>query len=101
MKKQITCPVCEGRGYVSWINNTETSCGSVSKTCPHCNGTRWVEVDFTNADHIRSMTDEELAEFLDSVYCHGWSKGANNIFDDDPYYHDWIKQPYREKGQNE
>lgn len=48
----------------------------------------------TNADHIRSMTDEELADFLDSVYCHGWSKGANGFSDDDPYYHDWIKQPY-------
>ena len=48
----------------------------------------------TNADHIRSMTDEELADFLDSVYCHGWSKGANGFSDDDPYYHDWLKQPY-------
>ena len=50
----------------------------------------------TNADHIRSMTDEELAEFLDSVYCHGWSKGANDILDADPYYHDWLKKPYEE-----
>ena len=48
----------------------------------------------TNADHIRSMTDEELADFLDSVYCHGWSKGANDILDDDPYYQDRLKQPY-------
>ena len=48
----------------------------------------------TNADHIRSMTDEELADFIDSVYCHGWSKGANGFSDDDPYYHDWLKQPY-------
>ena len=48
----------------------------------------------TNADHIRSMTDEELADFIDSVYCHGWSKGANGFLDDDPYYHDWLKQPY-------
>ena len=67
MKKEIVCPVCGGRGYVSWVNSTETSCYSGSKTCPHCNGTRWVEVDMTNADHIRSMTDEELAEWLEEI----------------------------------
>lgn len=42
----------------------------------------------TNADHIRSMTDEELAEFLfemqDIEYDH---KGQ-------PL--DWLKQPYKE-----
>ena len=50
----------------------------------------------TNAQRIRSMTDEELADFIDSVYCHGWSKGANGFSDDDPYYHDWLKQPRKE-----
>lgn len=59
-------------------------------------GVKPENVRMTNADHIRSMTDEELADFLDSVYCHGWSKGANDILDDDPYYQDWLKQPYKE-----
>ena len=43
----------------------------------------------TNADHIRSMTDEELAVFL-----------AECKFDESLYCYeaclDWIKQPYKE-----
>ena len=36
----------------------------------------------TNADHIRSMTDEELAEFLhDAMLPHA-------------YWMDWLKQPH-------
>lgn len=50
----------------------------------------------TNADHIRSMTDEELAEFLrwdicskvrgDNRMCNGWC---------DECVIDWLKQPYK------
>lgn len=75
-----------------------------SKACMYCTATQeetcWhkklpdTDVVKTNADYIRSLTDEELADFIDSVYCHGWSKGANGFLDDDPYYHDWLKQPY-------
>ena len=50
----------------------------------------------TNADHIRSMTDKELGDFLDGIYCHGWSYGAADRMDDDPDYHEWLKQPYKE-----
>ena len=32
--------------------------------CPVCGSEMRVGTDMTNADHIRSMTDEELAEFL-------------------------------------
>lgn len=85
MKKEIVCPVCKGRGYVAWINCTETSCDSGSKICPHCNGTRWIEVDFTNADYIRSMPDEELAEFLVELADDG------NLL-----IREWLKQPYKE-----
>ena len=43
----------------------------------------------TNADHIRSMTDEELAEFLIGVYIQDWWDHPNDIAD-------WLKQPYKE-----
>lgn len=60
--KKIPCPVCEGKGFTTWTNTTETSCGTGSKTCPHCQGTGQREVPMTNADRIRVMTDEELAD---------------------------------------
>ena len=99
MKKEIVCPVCDGRGYVSWIQSTETSCSSGSKTCPHCNGTGWVEVDMTNADHIRSMTDEELAYLMAMPHC------DRRTTDECRGFHgecpscvlDWLKQPYKEE----
>ena len=40
----------------------------------------------TNADHIRSMTDEELADFL-----------VDLADDGDLLIRDWLKQPYREE----
>lgn len=104
MKKEIVCPVCGGRGHVSWINSTETSCYSGSKTCPNCNGTRWVEVDLTNADHIRHMTDEELAKFLLEIMSNSVCFGEG-MFPYHPCPQDqdcekcglgWLKQPYKE-----
>ena len=43
----------------------------------------------TNADHIRSMTDEELAEFLFQVgYNHRWGL--------EEYALEWLQQPAEE-----
>lgn len=51
----------------------------------------------TNADHIRSMTDEELAYLLHSEYFEGFNKGLDRDFSEMlPYYKDWLKQPYKE-----
>ena len=98
MTKQIVCAVCEGRGFVSWANNTEDTCSTGSKTCPHCNGTGVLEVPMTNADRIRAMSDEELAMFLrwdictkirgDNRMCNGWC---------DERVAEWLKQPYKEE----
>lgn len=56
----------------------------------------------TNADHIRSLSDEELAEFLCSVYDEDEdrAKFINGIII--PAYseqdiEDWLKQPYLEE----
>ena len=51
----------------------------------------------TNADHIRSMTDEELAEFLcDATYKENEQgypimRTVNKV-----WWHKWLKQPYKE-----
>ena len=61
-------------------------------------GGEYVEAKPTRADHIRSMTDEELAAFVCSLcdcthdrcpgidYCRKGHKGLI----------DWLKQPYKE-----
>lgn len=63
----------------------------------------------TNADHIRSMTDEELAEWLDEelgccCYCSEEKRLENEPLlrgekcDEQCKKHllDWLKQPYKE-----
>lgn len=51
----------------------------------------------TNADHIRSMTDEELADFLaDATYKEneqGYTvmRTVNKV-----WWHKWLKQPFKE-----
>ena len=43
---------------------------------------------FTNADRIRAMTDEALAEFLahDTLYEHAQADGQHNVLE-------WLQQP--------
>ena len=54
----------------------------MSEDCPHCvfektetncrgcfEGSHYKPKPITNADRIRAMTDEELAEFLDDIEC--------------------------------
>ena len=59
----------------------------------------------TNAQYIRSMTDEELAEFLCGVYdddncgvyqdeCGKFICGVTIIDSDQYKIADWLKQPY-------
>ena len=64
MKKQIACPVCEGRGYVEWINKTEDTCSAGVQMCPHCEGTGLRTVDMTKADMVRQMSDKAIAGFM-------------------------------------
>ena len=57
-----------------------------------------IDVVKTNADHIRSMTDEELAVFIEDVF----EVGRISVFAIYPeltknrYGMDWLKQPYKE-----
>lgn len=69
----------------------------------------WEPTPYTNADHIRSMTDEELAEWLDEdlaccCYCSEDKRLENEPLlrgekcDEQCKKHllDWLKQPYKE-----
>ena len=54
-------------------------------------------VQLTNAQHIRSMTDEELATCLWQYYCDGWND--RNDWDESftkQVLRDWLRQPYKE-----
>lgn len=53
-------------------------------------GCSWFEADpvITNADHIRSMTDEELAEWVWSAECAGRAYGPMGK----KAWLDWLKQ---------
>lgn len=64
MKKQITCSECNGRGNITLARMYNDLCGIGCKTCPCCNGTGFHEVDMTNADRIRAMSDKELINLL-------------------------------------
>lgn len=54
----------------------------------------------TNADKIRSMTDEELADFLDECEGKGYQDSSITPINEDGYYMDmlgWLKQPAKEE----
>lgn len=53
-----TCPCCEGRGY---ITKAETEGQTWVENCFVCDGTGSILTQRTNADRIRDMSDEELA----------------------------------------
>ena len=54
----------------------------------------------TNADKIRSMTDEELAGFLDECEGKGYQDSSITPINEDGYHMDmlnWLKQPAEEE----
>lgn len=72
------------------------ACSATAEVTLVCNGR--IVREPSNADHIRSMTDEELFEFLYSYkYCDMCEEGCEEC-----RYHgdcerrlvDWLKQPY-------
>lgn len=59
--KKVLCHNCGGFGFVTVRDRG--SCGY--KNCVICGGKGRIETHITNADHIRSMTDGELADLLE------------------------------------
>lgn len=60
--KLVICEKCWGKGHVNGGDENSTW----SKTCEDCRGIGFVRVPMTNADHIRAMSDEELAKILNA-----------------------------------
>lgn len=58
--KLVICEKCWGTGQVHGGEENSTW----SKTCEDCHGIGFVRVPMTNADHIRAMSDEELAKLI-------------------------------------
>ena len=95
------CPLCGTGGYVWYLDNSEyvakcTNCGHYFRRedFPMCVLDRTPN-PFTNADRIRAMTDEKLAEFIGCDPMHDIC--PNNCHDD--LYRpckvcvlDWLKQ---------
>ena len=64
MKKTIACEKCGGRGYFTVPCYGEDYDGVTVLRCEVCKGNGMIEVPVTNVDRFRTMTDEELVEFL-------------------------------------
>lgn len=97
--KTILCPVCGGKGFVYWSNNTEITNSIGSITCLHCNGTGWREVPMTNADRIRAMNDEDLANIVQHC-CPPIKRIAETCYEETHCVDCWVKwlqQPAEEE----
>ena len=108
----MICPECNGKGETKYYREVDRDEHSVTvegfvDICHTCHGSG-MKVQ-TNADHIRSMTDEELAKWLDEdigccCYCSEDERLKNEPLlkgekcDEQCKKHllDWLKQPYKE-----
>ena len=83
--KKLVCYNCGGHGFITATYEN----GQTSAICPVCGGIGSHEIQMTNADRIRAMTDEELAELLFQVgYDNGWGMKE--------YALEWLQQPAEE-----
>lgn len=78
----MICPGCNGSGesiYYVEIHRDENSVTVEQRKgiCRTCNGSG--EKPQTNADRIRAMTDEELAERLKNLYTEETEQGGGDI----------------------
>ena len=77
--------------------DAECNCPILCADCSSADWTGGTEIK-TNADHIRSMTEEELVYLLHDYYCEGHADGLHHIYDAMPIsdVREWLKQPYKE-----
>ena len=61
--KKLVCYNCVGHGFITATYEN----GQTSAICPVCGGIGTHEIQMTNADRIRAMSDEELATFISEI----------------------------------
>ena len=93
-----TCPYCGGHGYINQFEDIEGGCRAWANECIACKGTGAILVPETNADRIRRMSDEELAEFLAEPCrcdvdpgCDGYRECGNDLCLQ--YLLKWLQRP--------
>lgn len=95
-----TCPYCGGHGYINQFEDVEGGYRAWANECIACKGTGTILVPETNADRIRRMSDEELAEWLCSLMtaeCCDQRCPARDICNlGDNGLVKWMKQPAEE-----
>ena len=94
----MICPECKGKGEVKYYRETDRDEYSVTvkgvvDVCHTCHGSGVKPP--TNADHIRSMSDEELARFLAEVENRRSAAGGGAIWKGAAHAKEWLKQPYK------
>lgn len=104
MKKQIACPECKGKGYITVMTGDRNDyCGTNNITCQLCYGTGMQMADMTNGDRIRAMTDEELAWEL-MTWRTETAFRLQGVDSNYPYTQktilEWLMQPAEEKEEN-
>ena len=94
--KKLVCYNCGGHGFITATYEN----GQTSAICPVCGGIGSHEIQMTNADHIRAMSDEELNELFHEIYNAGaedavayeWGQRTNSF----EWTMDWLQQPAEE-----
>ena len=84
--KKLVCYNCGGHGFITATYES----GQTSDICPVCGGIGTHEIQMTNADRIRAMSDEELAEFLSDLADDGNLR-----------IREWLQQPCGEEDKHE
>ena len=90
--KKLVCYNCGGHGFITSTYEN----GQTSAICPVCGGIGTHEIQMTNADRIRAMSDEELASLLtDYSNNGGWvtETGRKVCYD---RIIEWLQQPAEE-----
>ena len=95
--KKLVCYNCGGHGFIT----TTYENGQTSAICPVCGGIGTHEIQMTNADRIRAMTDEELLGFLMQVQDATINRFAKFELPNYNALADWLQQPAEEDDHDE
>lgn len=95
--KKLVCYNCGGHGFITATYEN----GQTSAICPVCGGIGTHEIQMTNADRIRDMSDEELAEFIKNIKVRAALCKAvkNNDAFEELCSAEWLQMPAEEDDQ--